>query len=80
MIDAILSYNLSKNTLFHNVSWITEIGDKLCRKNTIFKVFRGERRGKNKMFYPPIGTKIDPEFIRPALVSSKKFDNVSSCS
>lgn len=73
MIDAILSYNLSKNTLFHNVSWITEIGDKLCRKNTIFKVFRGERRGKNKMFYPPIGTKIDPEFIRPALVSSKSL-------
>lgn len=59
--------------MFHNVSWITEIGDKLCRKNTIFKVFRGERRGKNKMFYPPIGTKIDPEFIRPALVSSKSL-------
>ena len=73
MIDAILSYNLSKNTLFHNVSWITEIGDKLCRKNTIFKVIRGERRGWDDMFYPPIGTKIDHEFIRPALLSSRSL-------
>lgn len=73
MIDTILSYNLSKNTLFHNVSWITEIGDKLCRKNTIFKVIRGERRGWDNMFYPPIGTKIDPEFIKPALLSSRSL-------
>lgn len=73
MIDSIFSYNLSKNTLFHNVSRITEIGYKLSRKNTIFKVFRGERRGMNKMFYPSIGTKIDPEFIRPALVSSRSL-------
>lgn len=73
VIDAILSYNLSKNTLFHNVSWITEIGDKLCRKNTIFKVIRGERRGWDDMFYPPIGTKIDHEFIRPALLSSRSL-------
>ena len=73
MIDAILSYNLSKNTLFHNVSWITEIGDKLCRKNTIFKVIRGERRGWDNMFYPPIGSKIDSEFIKPALLSSRNL-------
>ena len=73
MIDTILSYNLSKNTLFYNVSWITEIGDKLCRKNTIFKVIRGERRGWDNMFYPPIGTKIDPEFIKPALLSSRSL-------
>lgn len=73
VIDAILSYNLSKNTLFHNVSWITEIGDKLCRKNTIFKVIRGERRGWDNMFYPPIGSRIDPEFIKPALLSSRSL-------
>lgn len=73
VIDAILSYNLSKNALFHNVSWITEIRDKLCRKNTIFKVIRGERRGWDDMFYPPIGTKIDHEFIRPALLSSRSL-------
>lgn len=73
VIDTILSYNLSKNTLFHNVSWITEIGNKLCRKNTIFKVIRGERRGWDNMFYPPIGSRIDPEFIKPALLSSRSL-------
>lgn len=73
MISAILSYNLSKNTLFHDVSWITEIGNKICCKNTIFKVIRGERRGWDNMFYPPINAKIDPEFIKPALLSSRSL-------
>ena len=78
MIEDALSYNLSKNALFHDVSWITEIGNKLCRKNTIFKVIRGERRGWDKMFYPETDARIDPEFVKPALLSSRSLTSLQA--
>lgn len=78
MIEDVLSYNLSKNALFHDVSWITEIGNKLCRKNTIFKVIRGERRGWDKMFYPETDARIDPEFVKPALLSSRSLTSLQA--
>ena len=79
-IDLLLSYNLSKNALFHSIGWFLNITDKLCKKNEIFKIFRGERRGWDKLFYPAAGHNIDNEFIKPVLLTGKHISSLTASS
>lgn len=70
------TYNLSKNVLFHGIDWFLGISNKLCKKQTIFKVFRGERRGWDNMFYPQTNHGIDRNFIKPVLLTGKSLNSL----
>ncbi len=63
----IMSIPLNWNALFSDISWLTEVEEKIIYCNTLFDINRGERRGWNDMFYPSIGHGIEPEYIKPVL-------------
>ncbi|MCL2591784.1 MAG: SAM-dependent methyltransferase [Defluviitaleaceae bacterium] len=70
-ISRLENLNFAKNALFHDVKWVLDIVDKLCLIKSIFKPFRGERRGWDKMFYPASGHGIEREYIKPVLKSAR---------
>lgn len=67
MIDRIVKKGISLNALFHDISWIECLSDCLVPIDGILVVKRGERRGKNELFYPAPGNDIEKEYIRPVL-------------
>lgn len=66
--------NISLSALFHNVSWLINIRNKLVPIYEVFEVVRGERRGWDRMFYPTSGHGIEPCYIRRVLKSSRNVD------
>ncbi|CAK7036928.1 N-6 DNA methylase [Tissierella sp.] len=71
-------YNLSKkqlswNALFFGASWVSEMDDSLKCVSKFFKVFRGERRGWDKMFYPEDGHGIESKYLKRVLKSSRSI-------
>ncbi len=67
----IMNIPLNWNTLFIDISWLDELNDKLIYTNELFDINRGERRGKDEMFYPKKGHKIEPMYIKPVLRTAK---------
>jgi len=67
----IMDIPLNWNTLFGDISWLSDIEDKLIYSNTLFEINRGRRRGWNAMFYPEESHSIDSVFIKPVLRTSK---------
>ena len=75
-IDCLHRYNLSYNSLFHDVKWLLEIVDKLIPINSFFNVIRGSRRGWDPLFFPSEKNNIEKDFIRPALFNAKKVNKL----
>lgn len=72
-ITKILGKNLSMNSLFHNVDWITNVSSCLVPMSDVFDVVRGERRGWDDMFYPQTGHGIEKEYIKSVLKNAKNI-------
>lgn len=66
-IKKITSKGITLNALFHDVSWIDKLGDCLIPVEEMLIVKRGERRGWNDLFYPPLDSGIENEYIKPVL-------------
>lgn len=77
-IENLKSLNISYNAMFHDVLWLLDIKDKLVPLKSLFKVFRGSRRGWDELFFPTDNVKIEKEFLKPALFNAKKLDNLGS--
>lgn len=71
-ISQLHDFGLSYNSLFHDVSWVLDIQHKLCPLKSFFKVFRGSRRGWDKLFFPENYSDIEDNFLRPALFNARK--------
>ena len=63
----IMTMPLNWNTLFGDISWLSEVEEKLIFCKDLFEINRGERRGWNDMFYPEDGHGIEAEYIQPVL-------------
>lgn len=66
-IEDIMNLGVTLNALFHDVSWIDKIKDKLIPIENLLIVKRGERRGWNALFYPTEENEIEEEYIKPVL-------------
>ena len=74
-ISSIHSMNVSYNVLFHDVTWLPRLRDRLIPVNSVFRVFRGSRRGWDPLFYPKKGThSIDAFNIQPVLINARNVD------
>ena len=71
----ILNLGLSKNALFVNVGWVTNINNKVVKLDNIFKIARGERRGWDPLFFPSTANSIENEYIRPVLKTSREIES-----
>lgn len=68
LMDNIIDMNVCYNALFHKVDWILEIKNKLVPINNVFDVFRGSRRGWDKLFYPASGQhEIEDTYLKKVL-------------
>ncbi len=70
-ISQLHDFGLSYNSLFHNVSWVLDIQHKLCPLKKFFRVFRGSRRGWDKLFFPENYSGIEEDFLKPALFNAR---------
>jgi len=66
---------LGGNAQFVNCDWILDFP--LVPLRSIFDIRRGERRGKNELFYPKAGHGIEAEYIRPLAKSPSDFIRLS---
>lgn len=75
-IEDLQNLNISLNALFHNVTWLLDIKEKLIPINEVFTVFRGERRGWDDMFYPVDGHGIEPICIKRVLKNARRVTSL----
>lgn len=76
-INDILGLSVSYNSLFHNIDWILDIKDKIIPIDTVFHVFRGNRRGWDALFYPQKGEhKIEDIYLRKILINAKNITSL----
>lgn len=75
-IDQLHNMNISYNALFHDVLWLLDIRQVLTPLRSLFKVFRGSRRGWDALFFPKDKNSIESKFLHPALFNAKKLDDL----
>ncbi len=62
-----MDFTLSWNALFSDVSWLAAIKELLVPASDLFNISRGERRGWDKLFFPPEGNPIEECYLKPVL-------------
>ncbi|AWI43311.1 hypothetical protein BJG88_00150 [Staphylococcus nepalensis] len=72
-IEFLQKLNVSLNSLFFDISWVTEVSNKLLPLTNIFNVIRGMRRGWDSLFYLPLNHNIEDAYVEPVIMSSKKI-------
>ena len=78
-IHSIQKNGLSLNALFHKVDWVLKIDSKLVSISELFYVFRGSRRGWDKLFYPKEGEhNIESCYLSPVLLNGRKVKKYDS--
>lgn len=73
-IDRFRLLGLGGNAQFVNCDWI--LSTPLVPLKDVFHIKRGERRGKNELFYPRAGHGIEAEYIKPLAKSPVDFVNL----
>src|SRR5690606_6961931 len=74
-LDKFRALGLGGNAQFVNCNWILELP--LIPLKNVFDISRGERRGKNALFYPKGEHEIEAEYLKPLAKSSKEFRRLS---
>lgn len=70
--SSLLELGFSLNALFYDVAWMAGIKEKLLPLTSIFKAFRGSRRGWDALFFPKHGEhRIERDYLIPALYNAK---------
>jgi len=69
----LLQLGVSKNSLFEDIIWLNKIKNNLIKANELFDISRGERRGWDKMFYPPKDHNIEKEYIQKVVKSQREI-------
>ena len=78
-LSRLVGYGISLNALFHKVNWLDDVFDQLIQIKDVYKVFRGSRRGWDKMFYPAPGEhKIEPIFLENVLINARNIDRLDA--
>jgi hypothetical protein len=62
-----MDFSLSWNALFSDISWLASIEALLVPASDLFDISRGERRGWDKMFFPPESNPIESCYLKPVL-------------
>lgn len=77
-LNSLINMGISYASLFHDVEWLLEIRNVLVPVKSFLDVFRGERRGWDKLFYPEDGTSIECIYLRSVIKNSRKIDGLIS--
>lgn len=74
-IHELLQYNISYNAFFHKISWLQKFANAVIPIGKVFTVFRGSRRGWDKLFYPDTRSiKIESKYLKQVLKNGRKVD------
>lgn len=76
-MDSLLALKISYNALFHQVSWLLGVTDKIIPIDTAFDVFRGSRRGWDALFYPKAGEHhIESKYLKKVLINARNINTL----
>ncbi|MGC9260068.1 MAG: N-6 DNA methylase [Phycisphaerae bacterium] len=67
---------LQWTAFFANIDFMDALGPSLLPAKEIFIINRGERRGWDKLFFPPPEVPIEPVFMLPVLKNSRQLHNL----
>ncbi|MCM1547211.1 MAG: hypothetical protein NC034_02530 [Ruminococcus sp.] len=70
-ISSYEAMNISLNSLFYNVNWLSNLKSKLCPITNYFDVFRGMKTAQDEIFYLKTGKEVDEEYIGTVFKSVK---------
>ena len=73
-LNCLKNLNVSYNALFTDLKWLLKISNCLIQVNECLKVFRGNRRGWDAMFFPQGDTGIEPRFLKDVLINARNTD------
>lgn len=77
-IKILENYGMPWMPLFTNIHWLNSISEKLTDAKSFFSFSRGERRGKNALFYPHSTNKIEKDYLAPLLKDLKSTKGLKS--
>lgn len=77
-IELLHNMNISYNALFHDILWLLDIQNVLIPLTSLFRVFRGSRRGWDELFFPKGKNvnSIESDFLYPALFNAKNTESL----
>ena len=67
---------LQWTAFFANLDFMDAARSSLVPANSIFSINRGERRGWDKFFYPQSESGIEPKFLKPVVMNSKRHSGL----
>jgi len=70
-IEKLKNYKVSYNAMFTDLKWLLDIAYCLIPLKDIMYVFRGNRRGWDKLFFPEKCENIEAQFLKEVLVNAK---------
>jgi len=77
-ISTLENIGIPWSALFANINWLNSAVTKLTDAKNIFSFTRGERRGKNSLFYPKDGHNIEQVYLAPLLKDLKATRSLRS--
>lgn len=75
-INIFYGKGINKNALFFNCQWLKSFFKVLIPLNKKFRIFRGERRGWDQLFYP-INHEIESKYLKPLIKNSRNIDYIA---
>ena len=66
-------YGIQWASFFADLGFMSKVKQLLIPANTLFNINRGERRGWDRLFFPPTETSIEPQFLHPVLKNSRNL-------
>ena len=67
---------LQWTAFFANLDFMEAVRSSLVPANSLFSINRGERRGWDKFFYPQSESGIEPKFLKPVVMNSKRLSGL----
>ncbi|MDQ5885584.1 MAG: hypothetical protein QG645_749, partial [Patescibacteria group bacterium] len=77
-LEYLSALQLPKSSFFTNLGWVHEVENKIINVNELYVVNRGERRGWDKLFFPPEGSEIETDYLKPVLKSPRNIDKLDA--
>ncbi len=74
-IEELRHLNISYNSMFTDLRWLSDIRNCIVPICDIMHVFRGSRRGWDALFFPENSESIEPQFLKDVLLNARNTDS-----
>lgn len=77
-IEHFMQFNISYNSFFHHIDWLSKFHAITIPINNIFNVIRGSRRGWDALFYPKVSEHhIEKQYLGKVLLNARNIEHLT---